>query len=365
MPVTATDPFERLYRRYAGDVYRFALALVRNPTEAEDVTQTAFLNAFRAYARGERPERPHSWLIAITHNAIRSRRRLWLRRPREVGLEAAGELASPPVERSEAAAVLHALGELPANQREALAMRELEGRSYGEIASALGVSVSAVESLVSRARRTLRRQRAALRGLLLLPLRPGDEAGAGFAAKAAVVVAAAGLAAGGAAVERQVAGASNPEATQQLQPRPQAGPPSAAREAAIVPVPARSARAATTARTAPPTRRRRAEPPPAAAPPASPAAAPAPASPAASAQPAPAAPAAAAATEPATTLAAPLPPATLATAEATTPSLTTPTVTVTMPLTTVSVPEVTVAEVTVPEVTVPEATVPAVTVTLP
>ena len=87
MSSTLLDPgdrhFERLYRRYARDVYRFVLAVVRNPTEAEDVTQTAFLNAYKAYKRGERPERPHSWLIAIAHNTIRSRYRFRLRRPRE------------------------------------------------------------------------------------------------------------------------------------------------------------------------------------------------------------------------------------------------------------------------------------------
>jgi hypothetical protein len=39
MAVAPTDPFERLYRRYARDVYRFALSVVRNPSEAEDVTR--------------------------------------------------------------------------------------------------------------------------------------------------------------------------------------------------------------------------------------------------------------------------------------------------------------------------------------
>ncbi|HET8527738.1 MAG TPA: sigma-70 family RNA polymerase sigma factor [Gaiellaceae bacterium] len=206
MAATATDSFERLYRRYSGDVYRFALSVVRNPAEAEDVTQTAFLNAFRAYRRGERPERPHSWLIAIAHNAIRSRARWTQRRPREVALEAAAAVpAAGPADQAEARQVLHALGELPANQRDALALRELEGRTYPEIAATLGVSVTAVESLIARARRSLRRQRELLRGLLLLPFRHADEAGTGVAAKAATVVAAAGLAVGGIAVGRDVA----------------------------------------------------------------------------------------------------------------------------------------------------------------
>jgi hypothetical protein len=40
--------FERLYERYVNEVYRYVLAMVRNPAEAEDVTQTTFLNAYRA-----------------------------------------------------------------------------------------------------------------------------------------------------------------------------------------------------------------------------------------------------------------------------------------------------------------------------
>ena len=44
--------FERLYRRHVSDVYRYCLGVLRNPADAEDVTQTAFLNAYRAFQRG-------------------------------------------------------------------------------------------------------------------------------------------------------------------------------------------------------------------------------------------------------------------------------------------------------------------------
>ena len=79
--------FERLYRRHVGDVYRYALAVMRNPADAEDVTQTAFLNAYRAFQNGESPERPHNWLIAIAHNVCRQRFRQSARRPKEVGFD--------------------------------------------------------------------------------------------------------------------------------------------------------------------------------------------------------------------------------------------------------------------------------------
>src|SRR4051794_14638277 len=210
--------FERLYRRHARDVYRFVLAVVRNPTEAEDVTQTAFLNAYKAFKRGERPERPRSWLFAIAHNQIRSRHRFRLRRPREVPFdETLLDLPVAAEERETVAEVLEALGALPENQREALAMRELEGRSYHEIAETLGVTVPAVESLIFRARRTLRAQRTSLRGLTVVQLPRSlrtlfqaqpDALGAGLAAKAAVIAAGASVVAGG------VPGSSNAGASQ-------------------------------------------------------------------------------------------------------------------------------------------------------
>src|SRR5215212_3671098 len=79
--------FEKLYQRHVGDVYRYALVVMRNQADAEDVTQTTFMNAYRAFARGERPQTPHNWLIAIAHNVCRQRFRQLQRRPNEVVYE--------------------------------------------------------------------------------------------------------------------------------------------------------------------------------------------------------------------------------------------------------------------------------------
>src|SRR3954466_9563450 len=79
--------FERLYRKHAGDVYRYALVVLRNEADAEDVTQTTFLNAYRAFQKGERPRTPQNWLIAIAHNVCRQRFRQSQRRPNEVLFE--------------------------------------------------------------------------------------------------------------------------------------------------------------------------------------------------------------------------------------------------------------------------------------
>jgi RNA polymerase sigma factor (sigma-70 family) len=151
--------FERLYKRHVGDVYRYALAVMRNPTDAEDVTQTTFLNAYRAYVeKGSRPEKPQNWLIAIAHNVCRQRFRQSARRPAEVSFE--DDIADTVVDDETPTGddIRRALGHLAFNQRAALVMRELEGRSYAEIAEILEVSTSAVETLIFRARRALREQ---------------------------------------------------------------------------------------------------------------------------------------------------------------------------------------------------------------
>src|SRR5205809_2698804 len=151
--------FERIYRRHVGDVYRYALAVMRNTADAEDVTQTTFLNAYRAYVeKGNRPEKPQNWLIAIAHNVCRQRFRQSARRPSEVSF--ADDIADTVVDTDAPSGedIRRALSHLAFNQRAALVMRELEGRSYAEIAEILEVSTSAVETLIFRARRALREQ---------------------------------------------------------------------------------------------------------------------------------------------------------------------------------------------------------------
>ena len=220
IPALARDQaFESLYRRYVKDVYHYALALLRNPAYAEDVTQTTFLNAYRAYQRGIEVEKPQNWLIKIAHNVARTRYARASRRVKEVPLEDHVEqLALPEADRPDVTGVLRALGRLPFNQRAALVMRELEGRSYAEIADTIGVSVSAVETLIFRGRKSLRLKASALRVLAAVPL-PGSltqlfgggggvvagggaAVGTGFLVKAAVAVVA-GVVATGVSSDRQ------------------------------------------------------------------------------------------------------------------------------------------------------------------
>src|SRR3954470_20149958 len=122
--------FERMYEGHASDVYRYVLAVLRNPADAEDVTQTTFMNAYRAFKAGERRRKPQNWLITIAHNACRTRAVRASRRPHEVPLDdVVQHLSVPEQDKPNVRELLHALGRLPFNQRAAITMRELEGRT--------------------------------------------------------------------------------------------------------------------------------------------------------------------------------------------------------------------------------------------
>ncbi len=147
--------FERLYRRHRRDVYGAVLRDVRDPDEAEDVTQIAFLNAFRAIRRGEQPDKPRAWLVTIAKNVVRRRYRGLATRPQEVALdpEVAPDLVD--LDGPTAGEIAAAIRRLPPNQRAVILLREIQGRSYAEIADELELSLPAVETLIFRARRNL------------------------------------------------------------------------------------------------------------------------------------------------------------------------------------------------------------------
>ena len=86
-PKSVDRAFERLYKRHVHDVYRYTLAVLHNEADAEDVTQSTFLSAYRAFSKGERPVKAHNWLIKIAHNECRQRFRASARRPQEVALQ--------------------------------------------------------------------------------------------------------------------------------------------------------------------------------------------------------------------------------------------------------------------------------------
>ena len=152
----ASQEVDELYRKHGSEVYRYAFAVLGNHADAEDVAQTTFLNAYRALEQGVHPRKPSNWLLAIASNAIKQRFRQEQARPRQVELDdrtAKAEIDEP--EGPTVGELLSALSKIPPQQRQAIVLREFEGRSYAEIAAILDVTTGALETLLFRARRSL------------------------------------------------------------------------------------------------------------------------------------------------------------------------------------------------------------------
>lgn len=136
--------------------------------EARDVAQEVFLRVWQSRHRWQPRGRLSSWLFTIVNNLCRNRRRDLKRRPHLVPVSGTDAVTAPspadtdPYRRAEerdlAARLRKALAELPENQRAALLLRRFEGLSYSDIAEILNLSTSAVDGLLTRARRTLEKK---------------------------------------------------------------------------------------------------------------------------------------------------------------------------------------------------------------
>jgi RNA polymerase sigma-70 factor (ECF subfamily) len=145
--------FHALYERYARDVYRFALYLSGQRTQAEDIAAETFARAWTA-TDDIRTETVKAYLFAITRNLVRERLRE-NRRPTALADDAQAPGPDPSertATRMELEAVLRALQLLPESDRAALLMRAQDDMSHEEIAAALGLSVAAVRVKIHRAR---------------------------------------------------------------------------------------------------------------------------------------------------------------------------------------------------------------------
>jgi len=139
---------ERLYREHRAGLVRLVERELHDHEDAEDVVQTAFLEAQRALERGTIPRNPRAWLAAIALNAGRRLRR------RRLNAEPLEEYAMQ--EASGMREIRTALASLPREQRVAVVYRDLLGLTYGETAEQMGASVNAVTMLLHRGRKRLR-----------------------------------------------------------------------------------------------------------------------------------------------------------------------------------------------------------------
>jgi len=158
-PARADEDAATLYDCYGTRIREYCYGQLRDRQEAEDAVQSTFLYAFTLLRRGETPRKPLPWLYTIAHNVCRTRRRALKRRSRvesSVDLDAVQEtIGRPDPPHEDLAHLASSLAALPLSQRTALLLSEWQGLSYGEIAIELGLTESAVEAVLFRARRNL------------------------------------------------------------------------------------------------------------------------------------------------------------------------------------------------------------------
>lgn len=168
--------FEAIFQRYERQIYSFIYRMMGDPDDAYDLTQDCFIKAFKALARTSDDLNVSAWLHRIASNAcldvLRRRQRLrWLpwEAPKHDHL-----LLSTPVDDPERsaisqetrAAVQQVLNRMSHRHRTALILREYEGLSCEEIGQVMGLSRSAVKSMLFRAREEFRRVYASVEDVL-------------------------------------------------------------------------------------------------------------------------------------------------------------------------------------------------------
>ncbi len=167
------DPkaFDALVRRYQHRVVKLVMRYVRDPAEAEDIAQEAFIKAYRALPRFRGDSAFYTWLYRIAINTAKNALASRKRSPIEYDLDRADgdepnhEVAARMKDTAtpEALAlteeirsiVTGAIDALPEDLRKAIQLRELEGMSYEEIANEMECPVGTVRSRIFRAREAI------------------------------------------------------------------------------------------------------------------------------------------------------------------------------------------------------------------
>jgi RNA polymerase sigma-70 factor, ECF subfamily len=166
---TAGAFVEQLFAKHHGEIYAYLIRMLRDGELAADLTQDAFVKAYKNYDTLEKPENARAWLYQIAHRVALDelRRRKIVRFLPWTG-ESRG--ASPSAEHLAmdlrlSGDLQRALNKIPERQRAALLLAELHDLTGLELAAALGVSHVAARALLTRARESLRQALAAERAV--------------------------------------------------------------------------------------------------------------------------------------------------------------------------------------------------------
>ncbi len=167
--------FDEMVSRYWDRIYTMVHQLLRNPQDAEEVTQDAFIRAHRGLVNFRGESAFSTWLYQIATNLARNRYWYWWRRKRDKSIsfdqpvsegndltlaEVIPSAVDSPdditVNQELVDRIAHGMGKLGAKHREILILRNIKNMSYEDIADILGISVGTVKSRIARARESLR-----------------------------------------------------------------------------------------------------------------------------------------------------------------------------------------------------------------
>lgn len=166
--VFCLDDFQEVYNQYSALVYNVALNYLQNIEDAEEVTQDVFVKVHESMHQFKNNSTLKTWIYRITINKCldfikhkNSKKRFFIfgNKADESELQKATTFEHPGIlmENKEKAEMLFAvINELPENQKTAFMLSKLDGLSNPEIATVMEVSISSVESLVFRAKSTLK-----------------------------------------------------------------------------------------------------------------------------------------------------------------------------------------------------------------
>ncbi len=152
------EALAQLYQETRGSVYGFALSLVKNVHDAEDVVQDVYVKIWESAAAYQPQGKPLAWIFTITRNAalmsLRRQKRTTPADPQEWADEFAEEAAVSPEDKIVLHAVLSLLGD---EDRQIVILHAAAGMKHKEIAKLLGLKLSTVISRYNRAIEKLRR----------------------------------------------------------------------------------------------------------------------------------------------------------------------------------------------------------------
>jgi RNA polymerase sigma-70 factor, ECF subfamily len=165
--------YDLLVLKYQHKVVKLVMRYLRNPADAEDVAQEAFVKAYRALPQFRGDSAFYTWLYRIAINTAKNALAARERNPVSYEIDLQGNddstdmvsrLKDPETPEGLALTeeirdtVNHAIGELPEDLRTAIVLRELEGMSYEEIAASMDCPVGTVRSRIFRAREAIDRR---------------------------------------------------------------------------------------------------------------------------------------------------------------------------------------------------------------